>query len=184
MNKALSDLRYTISSVPIKWEEGEVDRCRLAGYYIDGHQWRVEVELPAVGLRSELSPSPASDEVSSRLLPVLQALADPARLRIVLMLREGERCVCHLTEALGLTQGTVSHHMAVLRRAGLVQDRRGGSDARWVHYSLVPSARRLDRILLELLGVSQSGDTTGAAVAAEAKSGRVKRLSGRVGGKG
>src|SRR5674536_149413 len=70
----------------------------------------------------------------SELQSVLQALADPSRLRIVLMLREREQCVCHLTEALSLSQGTVSHHMSVLKRAGLVRDRRDSADGRWVYY--------------------------------------------------
>lgn len=89
------------------------------------------------------------------LLPVLRALADPSRLRIVEMLREREQCVCHLLERLGLTQGTVSHHMAVLKRVGLVRDRRDDSDARWVYYSLTPEARRWGQRLADLLDTTQ-----------------------------
>jgi ArsR family transcriptional regulator len=85
------------------------------------------------------------------LLPVLRALADPNRLRIVQMLREREQCVCHLLERLELTQGTVSHHMAVLKRAGLVRDRRDDSDARWVYYSLTPEAKQWGQRLADLL---------------------------------
>ncbi|MHB0871196.1 MAG: ArsR/SmtB family transcription factor [Chloroflexota bacterium] len=88
------------------------------------------------------------------LLTALQALADPNRLRIVLMLRQREQCVCRLTESLGLSQGTVSHHLGVLKRAGLVRDRRDLSDVRWVHYSLNPSASRLGRAMLGLLDAS------------------------------
>jgi len=61
------------------------------------------------------------------------ALADPTRLRIVLLLLTGELCVCDLTAALELPQSTVSRHMARLRIAGLVHDRRNG---KWVFYSL------------------------------------------------
>ncbi len=71
------------------------------------------------------------------LLLGLQALADPIRLHMVRLLAEQEQCVCHLTEALGLSQASISHHMAVLKRAGLVQDRR---DARWTYYRLAPEA--------------------------------------------
>ena len=53
------------------------------------------------------------------LEPALKALADPVRLLIFQMLRQREQCVCHLTEATGLSQGTVSHHMGVLKKAGL-----------------------------------------------------------------
>jgi ArsR family transcriptional regulator, arsenate/arsenite/antimonite-responsive transcriptional repressor len=67
----------------------------------------------------------------------LQALADPTRLRMVRLLAEREQCVCHLTELLGLSQASISHHVAVLKRAGLVEDRR---DTRWTYYRLVSQA--------------------------------------------
>lgn len=95
------------------------------------------------------------------LLPVLQALADPSRLKIVLMLREREQCVCHLTETTGLSQGTVSHHMGVLKRVGLVVDRRDPVDARWVYYRLSPAAPDVGSRLAELLD-GRSADPTPA----------------------
>jgi DNA-binding transcriptional ArsR family regulator len=76
------------------------------------------------------------DPMVSELGPALKALADPTRLKIILMLREREQCTCHLTADLGLTQGTISHHMAVLKKAGLIRERQDDYDARWVHYSL------------------------------------------------
>jgi DNA-binding transcriptional ArsR family regulator len=60
----------------------------------------------------------------------LKALADPVRVRLVsLLLADGERCTCELAPALGVTEATVSHHLSVLRRAGLVDDgqRRGAN---------------------------------------------------------
>jgi len=66
-----------------------------------------------------------------------RALADEKRLRILEILREGELCVCVLTEALGIRQSLLSFHLRTLREAGLVSDRK---DGRWVHYSLVPEA--------------------------------------------
>jgi ArsR family transcriptional regulator, arsenate/arsenite/antimonite-responsive transcriptional repressor len=76
------------------------------------------------------------------LLLGLQALADPVRLQMVRLLAEREQCVCHLTGAFGLSQASISHHMAVLKRAGIVQDRR---DARWTYYRLEPEAVALLR---------------------------------------
>ena len=88
------------------------------------------------------------------LLLGLQALADPVRLRMVRLLAEQEQCVCHLTEALCLTQASISHHMAVLKRAGLVEDRR---DTRWTYYHLAPDAATLLRSSIgELLDLSRS----------------------------
>jgi ArsR family transcriptional regulator len=97
------------------------------------------------------SPTSADEEPERYLLAGLQALADPSRLRIVTLLRERERCVCHLVEALDVKQSTISHHMSVLKRAGLVVDRRDEKDARWTYYSLSPSAVRLGRGIVSLL---------------------------------
>jgi ArsR family transcriptional regulator len=68
-----------------------------------------------------LADAPLSAEGAHQLAGVLKALADPARLRLLSLIqaREGaEACVCHLTEPLGLTQPTVSHHLKVLHEAG------------------------------------------------------------------
>lgn len=70
----------------------------------------------------------------------LKALADPARLRLLSTIAAhegGEACVCDLTEPVGLSQPTVSHHLKVLTDAGLVtRDKRGV----WAYYTLVPGA--------------------------------------------
>ncbi|MBM4131933.1 metalloregulator ArsR/SmtB family transcription factor [bacterium] len=61
-------------------------------------------------------------------------LSDEARLRILwLLLNSRELCVCEITAALGITQSKASRHLAALRAAGLVRDRREGT---WMHYSL------------------------------------------------
>ena len=65
------------------------------------------------------------------------ALADPTRLRCLLLLAaEGELCVCELTHALDESQPKISRHLAMLRDAGIVSDRREGL---WIHYRLNPS---------------------------------------------
>jgi ArsR family transcriptional regulator len=66
---------------------------------------------------------------------LFKALADETRLGIVALLSHGELCVCHLQDALELPQPSVSRQLAILRAAGLVEDRREGS---WVHYRLIP----------------------------------------------
>jgi ArsR family transcriptional regulator, arsenate/arsenite/antimonite-responsive transcriptional repressor len=70
----------------------------------------------------------------------LKALADPARLRIISMVvaHEGaEACVCDLTEPLGLSQPTVSHHLKVLVEAGFLTRSKRGT---WAYFALVPGA--------------------------------------------
>ena len=83
---------------------------------------------------------PISAGQAAELARILKALADPARLRLVSMVAAhegGEACVCDLTEPLGLTQPTISHHLKVLVEAGiLTRDKRGV----WAYYALVPSA--------------------------------------------
>jgi len=96
-----------------------------------------------------------SDEA---LLFGLQALADPVRLRMVRLLSEREQCVCHLTETFGLSQASISHHIAVLKRAGLVEDRR---DTRWTYYRLALKATSsLCCSIDELLEASQADATS------------------------
>jgi ArsR family transcriptional regulator len=63
-----------------------------------------------------------------------KALGDEMRLRIVALLSHGELCVCHIEEALGLSQSNVSHHLSVLRNAGIVEPHRNG---KWVYYRLL-----------------------------------------------
>jgi len=64
-----------------------------------------------------------------RLLPITKALADGNRVRILMALRGGELCVCQLIALLGLAPSTVSKHVSILRRAGLVESRKEG---RWI----------------------------------------------------
>jgi len=70
----------------------------------------------------------------------LKALADPARLRLISIVAasEGqEACVCDLTDPIGLSQPTVSHHLKVLTDAGFLTRAKRGT---WAYYSLVPGA--------------------------------------------
>ena len=83
---------------------------------------------------------PITTSQAAELARLLKALADPTRLRLVSMVaarEEGEACVCDLTEPLGLTQPTISHHLKILVDAGIfTRDKRGV----WAYYSLVPAA--------------------------------------------
>jgi ArsR family transcriptional regulator len=76
----------------------------------------------------------------ARAAVVFHALSDPTRLAILEMLRDGERCVCELQDALDAAQSRLSFHLKVLKDVGLVRDRREG---RWSYYTLVPEALRV-----------------------------------------
>ena len=79
-------------------------------------------------------PAPKIKDLDA-LTKVYASLADPTRLRILALLRDGEICVCHLHASLDVPQPTASRHLAYLRKAGLVDARRQGI---WMHYHLTP----------------------------------------------
>jgi ArsR family transcriptional regulator len=64
------------------------------------------------------------------------ALADPTRLAILDLLRGRDHCVCHLVDQLGLKQSIISHHVGILRRAGLISSYPHPADRRWLYYRL------------------------------------------------
>jgi ArsR family transcriptional regulator len=83
---------------------------------------------------------PLTAEQAADLARLLKALADPTRLRLVSMVAAhegGEACVCELTEPLGLTQPTISHHLKILTDAGIFTREKRGV---WAYYALVPAA--------------------------------------------
>ncbi|MEV0623456.1 metalloregulator ArsR/SmtB family transcription factor [Nonomuraea sp. NPDC050404] len=81
---------------------------------------------------------PLSESDAADLATLLKAVADPVRLRLLSMIGShpgGEACVCDLTDAFDLTAPTISHHLKVLRTAGLIGGERRGT---WVYYWIVP----------------------------------------------
>jgi ArsR family transcriptional regulator len=97
---------------------------------------------------------PIDEAAATGLAQVFKALGDPVRLRLVSLIgarQGGEACVCDLTSAFDLTQPTISHHLKVLREAGLIDSERRGT---WVYYRLVPES--LDR-MAGLLAVPRPG---------------------------
>jgi len=80
---------------------------------------------------------------------LFKALAHQTRLRILCLLLDGEVCVCQIMAILSLPQSTASRHLAILKNAGLVEDRRDGT---WAHYSLARNCSPLAGQLLEVLG--------------------------------
>jgi len=91
---------------------------------------------------------PLDQAEAEQLARALKTIADPARLRLLSLIQaqpEGEACVCHLTDPLGLSQPTVSHHLKVLLDAGLVERERRGS---WAFYHVVPETLGVLRDLL------------------------------------
>jgi len=79
---------------------------------------------------------------------IFKALADETRLRVLLLLLDGELCVCEIIAALELPQSTISRHLAYLKRTGWVRDRKQGV---WMYYQLDSSDDRLRNPLTAIL---------------------------------
>lgn len=91
---------------------------------------------------------------------LFKALADPTRLRIMLLLQVRDLCVCELTYILGLEQSRVSHHMRILREAGLTEDLRRG---RWMIYRIPARLRAfIDELFAGLSRARLGGSDCGS----------------------
>ena len=89
----------------------------------------------------------------ARSAQLFHALSDETRLALLDMLRNGERCVCELQEALDAAQSRLSFHLKVLREAGIVKDRKEG---RWSYYRINPAAVTEVHDLVRVLGTNPS----------------------------
>jgi ArsR family transcriptional regulator len=90
--------------------------------------------VDAVACCSPLAHEPLSQDTAERIAPLLKALADPVRLRLMSLVAShegGEACICDLNPAFDLSQPTISHHLKVLHEAGLLDREKRGV---WVYY--------------------------------------------------
>lgn len=106
--------------------------------------------------RCEVAPlvrEPLSPQAATELAGALKALSDPVRLRLLSVVAShsgGEACVCDISAGIEVSQPTISHHLKVLRTAGLLDSERRGS---WVYYRVIPEALQQ---LSQLLGADTS----------------------------
>ena len=102
-----------------------------------------------------------SDETAELLARMFKALGDPTRVKLLSMIAaapEGEACICDMTDPVGLSQPTVSHHMRLLVEAGLcTREQRG----RWAYYRIVPAVLRSLAAALEPAGTERRADASG-----------------------
>ncbi|MES9621161.1 ArsR/SmtB family transcription factor [Streptomyces tuirus] len=105
-----------------------------------------------------LSAAPLDENQAADLAKVFKALGDPVRLRLMSMIasrgERGEVCVCELTPAFDLSQPTISHHLKLLRQAGLIDCERRGT---WVYYWVLPGV--LDKLAAFLTTTRPAGVT-------------------------
>jgi ArsR family transcriptional regulator, arsenate/arsenite/antimonite-responsive transcriptional repressor len=90
------------------------------------------------GCCAPLTREPLGHEDAVDLAPLFKALGDPVRLRLLSLIAchdGGEACVCELTDAFDVSAPTISHHLKVLREAGLITSERRGT---WIYYRISP----------------------------------------------
>ena len=99
-----------------------------------------------------LASAPLTREAADDMARMFKAIGDPVRLRLLSLIASAgsETCVCDLNDAFDLTQPTISHHLKVLREAGLVSSERRGT---WVYYRLDPEALARLAALLDTAAV-------------------------------
>lgn len=123
-------------------------------------------ESPDDGLCcSPLMREPLAEGRAGDLARMYKALGDPVRLRLLSLVAShagGEACVCDISASFDLSQPTISHHLKVLREAGLLDCERRGT---WVYYWVIPSA--LQQLSAVLLTESESATTSASAACAE-----------------
>jgi ArsR family transcriptional regulator, arsenate/arsenite/antimonite-responsive transcriptional repressor len=106
------------------------------------------VDVTAAACCAPLVSEPLNAAEADELAPLFKAIGDPVRLRLLSMIAchdGGEACVCDLTGAFDLTAPTISHHLKVLKQAGLIDSERRGT---WVYYWINPAVlERLSAIL-------------------------------------
>jgi DNA-binding transcriptional ArsR family regulator len=111
--------------------KSEVEIERLKRFISDRDQLEVRTQKLS-SLVNELDEKALHSETR-----IFKALSDPNRLKIVKLLKEGELCACELTIVLSSSQSTVSHHLSVLKSAGLIKERKEG---KWSYFRLSDGA--------------------------------------------
>jgi ArsR family transcriptional regulator len=123
----------------------------------------IAMTTSATGLAccSPLTGTAMSMEQAEQVAPLLKALADPVRLRLVSLIAAGaggEACVCDLNDAFDLTQATISHHLKVLHSAGLLDREKRGV---WVYYAVRPEALNAVATLFDTTALTGANHTIG-----------------------
>ena len=120
------------------WIANDIDECQ----YLRVSMSLELTPVQAVACCAPLAREPLSEQEAEGIVPLLKALADPVRLRLMSLVAShegGEACVCDLNDAFELSQPTISHHLKILHEAGLLDREKRGV---WVYYRARAEALR------------------------------------------
>jgi ArsR family transcriptional regulator len=126
-----------LTPIDVQYLATDIDRCQHRRV---SNTLTEPTAVETAACCSPLQREPLSIEQAERVAPVLKAMADPVRLRLLSLVAShegGEACVCDLTGAFDLTQPTISHHLKVLHETGLLDRSKRGT---WVYYRVRPEA--------------------------------------------
>ncbi|MBB2987217.1 ArsR/SmtB family transcription factor [Terracoccus luteus] len=125
----------------------------VTGEAVPGGHNGTATEAPGQACCTSVTRGLLSAPEAERLARSFKALGDPTRVRLLSLIAAadgGEACICDMTEVVGLSQPTVSHHMRLLTEAGLVTREQRG---RWAYYAVVPGA--LDGLSASLVSATR-----------------------------
>lgn len=91
--------------------------------------------------------SPEGEQVEN-LVAILKIVAEPSRLKLLCILRQGERCVCEIIDSVDFSQSLVSHHLRALKDINMVVDEKRGQR---VYYSLSAKGQQITQTLFKLI---------------------------------
>ena len=114
----------------------DIDACQDRQVSKSSRQQPQLSPVATVACCPPLTKQPLSSDRAARIAPLLKALADPVRLRLLSLVAshaDGEACVCDLNDAFDLSQPTISHHLKVLHEVGLLDRSKRGV---WVYYAV------------------------------------------------
>lgn len=96
---------------------------------------------------NELIKTLPKDEVLEEYSDIFKSIADPTRLKILFLLKNGELCVCEILDALDKSQSTVSHHLNILKKEKVIKARKEG---KWIYYKL-----KDEKIMEKIIEISE-----------------------------
>lgn len=122
----------------LRWSDNECDAVQLANKRVN------YMNMPSY---SCCEPTESASKRVATLASFLKLVSEESRLRLLCILQKGEHCVCELVDHVSLSQSLISHHLKILKEAGVVRDKKRGLR---VYYSLTEKGSRVTTVLFSV----------------------------------